>query len=643
MGKERAPWITVDTWAARGERGLSSPPPPYWPRSRRLVSRKSRTPPGQRLPTVRKPVPQEIGKDPFAPDAAEKPGKAEKPAPPQAKPIQPPPLRALPGQIQMRGQLRRGLPNSGGEVSDDPVFFPADRATLQRLAKAQELLEEKRYGETVRLLGDLLDGPEDYFFQPKRDEPIHRSLKSEAQRLIGELPPEGRASYELQYGAIARQKLEEAAAHGDVAALAAVSRRFFHTEAGYEATYALAEYQLDRGQPLSAALSFQRLLDTPAAARLEPTLSLKAAACWQLAGMSDKALPVFNRLAERHRGERVMIAGREVPLFRRNEEALNWLAQAAGIRPADTSSDSDQWPMYRGSASRNTVSMGSSPLLSRRWALPTSDPFGKPIEDQIKQLRDGAEDQGNPVVCTLHPLAVGDLVFMRTVGGLLAVNFATGKRVWPGPVDDSIRQLLEPAAPSSAGNLAGRMANNRLIANQNSGRAALWLAHRLWEDSTYGTMSSDGARIFCVEDLDVGLGAAEQRQIVNFNGRRVPPPAGPRSTNRLAAYDIATEGKLKWEAGGQPGEVPSELAGAYFLGPPLPLGDRVYALTEIKGEIRVAALDSTTGKLDWSQQLAVLDTSLNTEPLRRGSALPPPMLTACWFAPPRPAPWSAWT
>ena len=249
---------------------------------------------------------------------------------------------------------------------------------------------------------------------------------------------------------------------------------------------------------------------------------------------------------------------------------------------------------------------GSSPLLSRRWAIPTSDTFGPPVEKMVKQLRETSQDQGSLLLCNLHPLAVKDLVLMRTVGGLLAVNFTTGKRVWPGPVDESIRHLLDPGAPSHSINQPIRVGAARQVPNPVLTSGPRWLGHRLYEDATYGTMSSDGLRVFCIEDLDSGLGVADQWQIVNPNGRRVTQSIGPRSFNRLAAYDIATEGKLKWEAGGPPGEPQSDLAGAFFLGPPLPLADKVYALSELKGEIRLVALDATTGKLEWSQQLAVL-------------------------------------
>ena len=68
------------------------------------------------------------------------------------------------------------------------------------------------------------------------------------------MPREGRELYELQYGARARQMLDEALEAGDMERLAEVSRRFFHTRAGYQATFLLGLYHFDHGRPMAGAL-----------------------------------------------------------------------------------------------------------------------------------------------------------------------------------------------------------------------------------------------------------------------------------------------------------------------------------------------------------------------------------------------------
>ena len=55
------------------------------------------------------------------------------------------------------------------------------------------------------------------------------------------------------------------------------------------------------------------------------------------------------------------------------------------------------------------------------------------------------------------------------------------------------------------------------------------------------------------------------------------------------------------------------LAGVFFLGAPLPLAEHLYVLAEIKGEIRLLALNARTGAQQWSQQLAVLEQEDNAQ------------------------------
>ncbi len=104
-------------------------------------------------------------------------------------------------RFRPRGGLRPAPDTGDDELGLDGVFLPPDRTAKRRLELAQELLGERRFGEGVRLLGALLENAEDFFFKPAADEPVYRSLKAEAGRLIAELPAEGRASYELQFGA----------------------------------------------------------------------------------------------------------------------------------------------------------------------------------------------------------------------------------------------------------------------------------------------------------------------------------------------------------------------------------------------------------------------------------------------------------
>jgi len=97
-----------------------------------------------------------------------------------------------------------------------------------------------------------------------------------------------------------------------------------------------------------------------------------------------------------------------------------------------------------------------------------------------------------------------------------------------------------------------------------------------------------------------------------------------RASNCLAARELRTQGKLRWQVGGMTGEDEPKLAGAFFLGPPLPLLGRLYALAEFRGqEIRLVALSPKTGELEWSQQLAVVEAPVGNDGFRRNAGATP--------------------
>jgi outer membrane protein assembly factor BamB len=493
------------------------------------------------------------------------------------------------------------------EEGADSVFYPPDRATMQRFSAAKERLEQKRFSEAVRLLGSILEKPEDYFFQPDKDVPIYRSLKGEARRLIGELPPEGQQSYELQYGAHARQLLTDAVAAGDVDKLAEVSRQFFHTQAGYEAAYLLGASEMDHGRPLAAALCLRRLQETPrAAAPFEPTLSLRIAVCWFRSGMTEQALEALGALKRDYPDAEFKVGGKTRKLFAVDSQALPWLADLLGdMGSSQARLGPDQWTMYRGSPTRNATSSGSSPLLNRRWAVPAAnDPQ---LEKLLAEMQQEHVEQGGRLTPGLHPLAVNGYVFMRSISCLEAIDFRTGKRIWNGPIEKQVDELLRQGASPAL--------------QQHATTFTHWLEQRVWDDAAYGTLSSDGERIYCVEDLAGNMqegfpgGARPGRRMVVNNGVIVAP--NTISYNRLAAYEIETEGKLKWDLGGEPKEDGDPLAGAFFLGPPLPLAGRLYVLAEIKGEIRLLALEARSGEVLWSQQIAIVERNILEDPLRR--------------------------
>jgi len=495
------------------------------------------------------------------------------------------------------------------DLAADGVFVPPDRTAKRRLEMAEQMLGEKRYGEAVRMLGALLENPEDYFFKPNPEQPVFRSLKAEAGGRVAALPAEGRESYELQFGARARQMLSAATSNGSLAARADVSRLFFYPQAGQEATFLVARAHLDQNRPLAAALCLERLRSMPdAVARFEPALSLTLATSWRRADKADKAKETLVRLKRSLDGKKVILAGKSVKLFSDDAQALAWFDSAFGAEPIAHATQLGQWPLYRGNESRNGSSAGSRPLLSPRWRQRTTD--DRVIERFVSKSRHDYVSQELVALPAMHPLAIDDVIIMRTAFAIQAVDFQTGKLVWRyAATDDSFEQFLKLGSaqqPTSG--------TQQLVAG---------LEQRIWEDAVYGTMSSDGKQVYFLEGLGLAGVNANLLMTVMPNGQR-RYTANARGTNRLVARELRTQGKLKWEIGGVTGEDEPKLAGTFFLGPPLPLMGRLWAVAEMKGqEVRLLVLSPETGALEWSQQLAVVEQPVTADGFRRNAGAVP--------------------
>ena len=546
----------------------------------------------------------------------------------QGGPGQAPPRIQVGGNVQIGGQVQIQVQGGGavqvqfaqqagagpfsandGNDTGETVFREPPRELLQRFKRSETLIQEKRYAEAVEMLGGILEEAEDYAFSGD-DPSLRKSLKTEARRRIGALPADGRAAYELQYGAKALQMLEAGVARGDETALAEVSRRYFHTAAGYQATYLLGVAHLDHQRPLAAALCLRRLREVAAAESWEPQLSVLLATAWMRAGSTTDAAAVLDDLKRRRPSAEFEVGGQSRRVFGGSEQAAAWLGPlTVGHGAVEPAGDrrSVEWVMFRGDARRNAVGVGGSPLLNRRWAVPLVN--HPQIERVVRQKAEHYAQQEDVLLPSANPLAVDDLVLVRNLGGVTAVDFRTGKRLWRGAANESVETLLDRDAPLSS------------RGEQNSARLTTLVDDLVWRDATLGNFSSDGRRVFCVEQTTPPAADPNvQRRVILANGRHLSFADGAE-TNRLAAYDLSTQGKLLWEFGGAPESDPAA-TDMFVLGAPLPLGDRLYLLGESRGEVRLVVLHAATGKVDWTQQLLLADEAASPS-IRRSSALSP--------------------
>lgn len=510
-------------------------------------------------------------------------------------PNQPQAAKRRPRFAQPVGPTQRKF----GEINSF-LFLPAPpRELKQALSAARRAIEEERFGEAVDALAEILDRPqtEDYFIKDEY-KGSNGSLKQAALKALGGLPRAGREIYQLQFGAEAERLLEQAIATTDAEVLNEVTRRFFHTQAGYRASVLLARYHFDHGQPLAAAWHLRRVRESAVEYdRFEPELSLMLAACWQLAGNPKRAVETIEQLHEKDPSVTLPFREHGIPLAQVVQNTAAWLEDEFSNSAADASrTAADDWTMFRGDPRRNAASSGSHPISDFRWRIPTAS--DGEIRNLIAEMQGDQTSSDLPSLPVTHPIAVNNSILMRGPQRLFSVDLKSGKRIWTYPWDDEVE------IPSSVENrrIAGWQITDDQIKRQQ-------LRQRLWEDSIYGHISSDGESVFIVQEVpgdDVATSAAQGG--IGFGAKiNIVASFGltPRA-NQLIALELATEGKTRWIAGGPDGD-DGALKDAFFMGVPMPLDGLLYAIVEIRDEIKLVALDSDSGKLQWSQQLAHID------------------------------------
>lgn len=509
-------------------------------------------------------------------------------------------------------QFEPGQPGDRDDLGN--VFPPVQREYRLALGRAEKAIGEQDYAAAVEELTRILNGEDqnDYFLGKPGSADSQTSLKTQALKLLGSMPSKGRSLYELKSGHEARNALDSALEKGDIAALTEVARRYFHTQAGYEAAILLGRLNLDRGRPLAAALQFQRVAEIDSAAALyDPELSLLLATSWLHADQKEQAIKTLLALKQRMPRARARLGKDEVALFASEAEALPWLEKLVGQGGQARLLAATEWIMFRGNETRNAASLGSMPLLNYRWSLPV---VGDPADQQrVKSATKVRIERNDSLTPAVQPLVVSNYAIFRTPDRVIGADLATGKRIWIFPWDDS---SYEKVARTSG--TAGR---SPAVSTRDQE-----LHQRLFDDHAFGQLSSDGEQVFVIDEMGLAPMSGQSINPNNIFGRRVVPnQLWSRPFNKLVALDIKRQGALTWIIGGESGMDEPALAGAFFLGPPLALEGRLYVLAEFNGEIRLLCLASKSGALEWTQTLAVMTEQqpVNGDPLRRLSGATP--------------------
>ncbi|MGE5192941.1 MAG: PQQ-binding-like beta-propeller repeat protein, partial [Deltaproteobacteria bacterium] len=452
-----------------------------------------------------------------------------------------------------------------------------ERQVEVRLRTALRDLDEGRLVGALTGLQSILDRDDDVFVR-LASEPVPCGAHALATRVLGSLSSRSLASYETLYGKEARQHLDAALAGPDPDLLARVVRRFYHTAAGFEAGNRLADYWADHGCDELAWGWWQRALCEPVhRERLQNGLRLRAAWCCQRLGRLAESGEILKQMSG---AAVVTIAGR--PLS--TDNGGDKLPQQTGTSAADADTR-----VVGGRIDRNGAGSGSPPALSRPvWRGNLAGEHSRHIETLARAWEGYQLQSGLPVGTAQSPLLVGERLIYRDFEGLRAVDVRTGKGLWFYPCEASLSHEISPrqTIPSDSDPDPNKMM--RCVVG----------------NCLLGTLASDSRCVFAIDCIEADEPAPADATAAPRDGAAAPL----RQTNVLVALELArstAEIKPKWTAGGRSagsGETRA-LAGHFFLGPPLPVEDRLFVISECNELLYLSCLRSTDGNLVWSQVL----------------------------------------
>jgi tetratricopeptide (TPR) repeat protein len=554
--------------------------------------------------------------------------------PPAAAKGGPAPVAPPGGNMDPDGFLKNGI-----------HLVKDEKGRGKQIEAAIDYINDENWATAVERLQKLLEIDEDVFVRLKRKNAegnevyVWVSAKQEADRLIGALPPAGMDFYKATYGAKAAELLKKAKQNGDPGLLNEIMKKYAHTDAGAEAIKLLGDYKFDRGEYMPALLCYSKLINRLGADKAPVTLLAKAAWAAHLAppSSSDKnTVTAANVFSEKELWKMLRARTRAVQFGEQTIPVDDLQEYVAKLDRSRLEQNATESLLYRATPSRSNQLMGGPAFMTREWGVSLlydnrDNSSLSAARERIRSAKNTLKNQNQPIISAFSPITLSvldrkgekiPLLIYKNFFGVTAVDLRNGALSWTSPSDWSLQRMLGQGD-----------------AKRNA--VAAWLSFYegqhpqiLFENSTVGTLSTDGQFVYVVEDF-----AVPPTPQPNFNnGMLVPGVAQPGMLqnnlspelenaighNKLYAYSLAqNSGKLTWSLGT---EEKDPLLDHYFLGPPLPLAGKLYLLADKQQEIRLICLDPSVlakdnrniqGAIVSVQTLGMTQEKMQNDPLRR--------------------------
>ena len=542
------------------------------------------------------------------------------PNPPKKAPAQPPlnQLKQIMQGLFGKPQLAPAKKANTSTKSKDPDYyrFPQDLEQERRFKSVQKLIDDQQWEAAREKLQLMLENSINL--------PVHvpgeRSLITDREliyQLLKLLPVEQRVKFNRQYAALAEKRFHDARLEESPPEIyAEIATRFAGTPFGLKAMNYLTSYHMERGEFGLAEQYLQRLMIHEAPITKSPEWRTKAAFVFKQTGKQSLIPELFQSGSETSNSEQqIKIAGT-------NETPQNWLNKQTLLN-TNPSPLLNEWPMLFGSPSRSARAKNADPLLIPRWSFPLTS--NHPIQAQLNLIQEDLENAKHATVPAMPPIAINGKIVFRTLRGVQVIDSQTGNPLWESPLKNSPEasyisaQLKGLKTPQARGLFDPDPKTQTFTAYNGTNPDAHPLTSLIYRNANWGSQSSDGQRLFILENMHLNFGSSRYSRNFNRFGRRGNAfAANNQSSNQIAAYDLES-GQPLWKIGGikfdEPFDLP--LAGTFFFGAPTPAGDELYIVGERDREIRVYALDPQTGEERWSQQIGNPEQDIALDTVRR--------------------------
>ncbi|MBA4182332.1 MAG: hypothetical protein C0506_17250, partial [Anaerolinea sp.] len=326
----------------------------------------------------------------------------------------------------------------------------------------------------------------------------------------------------------------------------------------------------DQGEFAGAAHWVRRLLAVKAPLTAEPAWRVTAARRFLFAGDRSAAESVLRGIDDLSPFVQVSITKPATPDGAANLSPKAWLDSLAPQVPSRPQLASETRMPY-GDPAHGGGFRANAPLLFPRWEQALVRRYA--VEEQLNSLLLDLVENKKAALPALFPIATAGKVAVRTLFGVAVYDAESGEESWRIENDMAPERLV---AGEPIRRVQGRAGVQGFISQPYDGNNPEQhpLASVILRDGVYGSISSDGQRLFVLEDLAVMpqniYGYWQQEDVVDPLGR-------DWKTNSLVAYDLQT-GRRLWRIGGRTVEdvFAPPLSGTYFFGAPVPDRDELF-------------------------------------------------------------------